>query len=99
MDPRKGATVTASDLLEAFAEGSGQPLESAETTMKVFVLFIIDEKVSSIEEYRMHELEGALEVTKVHLKKGPKYGVMMLTAMEEPALVKHARAAISATSG
>lgn len=99
MDPRTSATVTAPDLLKAFEEGAGQPMTDVETTMRVFVLFTVDENVTSIEEYRMHELDGALEVAKVHLKKGPKHGVMMVTAMQEPALVKEVRALISAKSG
>ena len=73
MDPRTAATVTASDLLHAFEEGSGGVGKNdIETPLRVFLtLFDRDESFDGEPaEYPLEQLDVALQDLRAWLKQG-----------------------------
>lgn len=100
MDPRTAAKVTAPDLLKAFTEGTGQPVDDeAVSDMKAWVIFTNGDDVVSMTVYPLDRLEVAMYDAIGHLRSGDDVGVMFFVGTEEPPIVDDARQAISDGSG
>lgn len=99
MDPRTSSKVTAPDLLEAFAEGTGlkkDDEDSGTVKMRVFVLYSINQLVVRATDDAFDRFEDVMADVKEHLEKGEGHAVMVVVGENEPAAVAKARKSISA---